>query len=89
MMPDVVLPAGVWSDVYASTVPPTPVGTALLIYNNGGSVTTLWEGNAQPAADARDGVPVDWVFPSEVAAGSPGCWVYSMAQIRLSVQVDA
>lgn len=83
MIPDISLPSGVWSDLYAATG--FAPGTKLLIYNKGSSTVFVWEGASAPTALGQ-GVPVLDVPHIADQRSVTGCWVNSMGSIRLCVQ---
>lgn len=85
MLPDISLPSGTWSNVYAASgIAP---GTPILIFNKGGSTAFLWEGSVAPAQSAWDGISF-FADPQVVdQVGATGCWVKSNGPVLINVQV--
>lgn len=84
MIQDIVLSSGAWWDLYtASGFAP---GTKLLVYNKGSSTAFFWEGSSASGLTLSQGVPVLSDAHVIDQNGVTGCWVASLATVRLCVQ---
>ena len=82
-LPPVTVKLNTWVDVYSATG--LPIGTQVIIHNNGSNTATLSDSTSQPTGNYG----FDNITPNEFltsAATPDGVWVYSELGTTLQVE---